>query len=150
MYTNSHHARSLNSFLSEVARLYSEQRAIRIKRIVDRKRTYVTLYTTVLLYYVCGHSSSRLQPEKYRRLLGSATNRFTASLRTIDSDWSMREAVSGEDGDTGDGVSEEEEEEVRLNSVRSEEGTSGTVRHRLRGRQAGDTAGRESGESGTV
>lgn len=39
----------LYSILSEVAELYSEQRAIRVKRIVDRKRTYLlhcyTLYT---------------------------------------------------------------------------------------------------------
>ena len=142
--------------LTEVANLYSEQRAIRVKRIVDRKRTYVVIhsytqynstYDDLILFL-----SSRLQPEKYRRLLGSSGGRTSSifnnsgtSLGTIDREPSPTQCVTpdSDGGDTGEGGSEGEEEEEE---VRGDEGRSGTLRNRWRGQRGG----RETGELNIV
>ena len=90
---------------------------------------------------------SRLQPEKYRRLLCSVgtMNHVTtsSSLGSIDREPSPQPAVSGEDSD--------EEEEGWVDSVMGEEGSSvmseegSSVRNRLRSRGARES-GRGLGE----
>ena len=156
-----------------MAKLYSEQRAIRVKRIVDRKRTYVlycyTLYTCLIIYLVLSEfmidalhfHSSRLQPEKYRRLLGSAGSRtrrnfnINSSLGTIDRDPSPQvqspdsdDGDSSETGGAGEGGSGEEEEEVVEvveRRVGSDEGATSTLRNRKR-RRGAEGGGRDVGK----
>ena len=159
--------------LTGVATLYSEQRAIRVKRIVDRKRTYIYHHThththahthththarthththTHTLESLCiTHCSSRLQPEGYRKLLGSSrrpNRNASSSLMTIDRDPSPVEPMSmgddeisdsGEDGEMGGGT--------QRGVAATAESSSTGVRYRGRGGREG---GRTSGESLTV
>ncbi|CAI8058097.1 Syntaxin-18 [Geodia barretti] len=129
---------SLQDYLKKVANLYSEQRAIRIKRIVDRKRT------------------SRLQPEKYRRLLGSTgcgrTSRSSfetsSGLRTIDREPSpaQHQLPDNDDCDSSDPGEGGREER----GVRGEDGSSGTtLRNRWRRRGTGGGGRETSGNLAT-
>ena len=98
-------------------------------------------------------SSSRLQPEKYRRLLGSTgcgrTSRSSfdtsSGLGTIDREPSPAQHQLPDNGDCDGGETGDPGEGGR--EVRGEEGSSGTtLRNRWRGRGAGG-GGRETSES---
>ena len=91
-----------------VTQLYSEQRAIRVKRIVDKKRMYVTLakpFTQHNFHYVYSFGSSRLQPDRYRRLLGSSSRLNSTPQAGVDCeptfpDTSLASAVSPAAGES--------------------------------------------------
>jgi syntaxin 18 len=123
---------SLQEYLRRVAKLYSEQRAIRVKRIVDRKRT------------------SRLQPERYRRLLGSSartSSNLASYPTTIDREPSPTQPLNtddansvsgdegrgdcGDDGDSGE-MGGSGEMGSDLVAVASEETSGSSVRYRGR------------------
>ena len=106
--------------------------------------------------------SSRLQPEKYRRLLGSAGSRtrrnfnINSSLGTIDRDPSPQvqspgsdDGDSSETGDVSEGesgeVEEEEVVEVVERRVGSDEGATSTLRNRKR-RRGAEGSGRDVGK----